>query len=551
MALQALKDLEREVLIWETSNLGTTMRFPSLGPHNVRGIELNSYAAELARLSIWIGEIQWMISNGFAYLRDPILRPLHAIECRDAVLDVGASGGPVAATWPDAEFIIGNPPFLGGKLMRGGLGDAYVDPLFRAYSGRVPPEADFVCYWFEVARWMIESGRTRRVGLLATQGIRGGASRRVLDQIKHSGDIFVAWADERWVVDGAMVHVSVVGFDDGTDAQRRLNGEPVAIINSNLTSGVDTTHAPRLTENLGVAFMGDTKGGLFDIADDEAKGMIGQANPDGRKNADVVHPWVNGRDLTQSPRGMWIIDFGVNMEEQEAALYEAPFGYIERAVMPVRIENRRASYATRWWLHAEPRPAMRKALAPLSRYLATPYVAKHRVFVWLPTETLPDHEIIVFAREDDFFFGVLQSRIHELWARSVGTQVREAESGFRYTPTTTFETFPLPPSAGNALSEVERAARTLNLHRTGWLNPGGASSTEERGRTLTGLYNESPAWLRMDHEVLDRAVAAAYGWEWPLQREEILTRLLALNLARGAKEGELSLPVDADVGRFD
>jgi type II restriction/modification system DNA methylase subunit YeeA len=191
VALQALKDLERRVLVWETTELRTPMRFPTVGPHNVRGIELNSYAAELARVTIWIGEIQWMITNGFAYLKDPVLRPLHAIECRDAVL-LEDEHGSTEPTWPDADVIIGNPPFLGSKRMRTALGDEYVDRLFTAWDGRVPREADLVTYWHEKARSMIAAGKVRRVGLLATQGIRGGVNRRVLERIKETADIFLA-----------------------------------------------------------------------------------------------------------------------------------------------------------------------------------------------------------------------------------------------------------------------------------------------------------------------------------------------------------------------
>jgi len=201
--LQSLKDLEREALLWASITLGVPIGFPGVGPEVVRGIELNSYAAELARVVIWIGEIQWMLANGFAYLRDPIPRPLESIECRDAVLDLSEPENPKEPEWPEADVIIGNPPFLGGKLMRSNLGDEYVDSLFEVYDGRVPREADFVTYWHEKARAMIEDGKVDRVGLLATQGIRGGANRRVLERIKETGDIFFALSDEPWVVRAA------------------------------------------------------------------------------------------------------------------------------------------------------------------------------------------------------------------------------------------------------------------------------------------------------------------------------------------------------------
>jgi len=367
IALQSLKDLEREVILWESMSLRIPLQFPQIGPQNLHGIEANSYAAELARVVIWIGEIQWMLANGFSYLRDPVLRPLDSIECRDAVLDLSDPAHPTEPTWPDADAIVGNPPFVGGKLMRGYLGSNYVDALFHVYEGRVSPEADYVCYWFEKAREMIAEGRLRRAGLLATQGIRGGASRRTLERLKSTGDIFMAQSDEPWILEGAAVHVSFIAFDDGAESTRSLNGHPVSAINANLTSGLDTTTALRLPANQGIAFIGDTKGGAFDIPDDLAQEMFSAPKPDGRNNADVVRPWMNGLDITRHPRNMWIIDFGDRMSIEEAALYEMPFAYVEKHVKPIRVTNRRAAYAKRWWLHVEPRSGMRRALTGLSR----------------------------------------------------------------------------------------------------------------------------------------------------------------------------------------
>ncbi len=541
LALQALKDLEREAILWASLTMNTPMQFPEVGPQAVLGIELNSYAAELARVVIWIGEIQWMISNGFAYLRDPILKPLDTIEQRDAVLDLSDPGHPSEPAWPSATVIIGNPPFLGGKLVRTNLGSEYVDALFKVYEGRVPREADFVCYWHEKARAMVEAGTVRRAGLLSTQGIRGGANRRVLERMKASGDIFTAWADEPWVLEGAAVHVSFVGFDDGSESERHLDGHPVATINADLTSGIDLTRVHRLPENRGIAFMGDTKGGPFDIPAAAAAALLAMPNPDGRSNADVVRPWVNGLDLTRRPRNMWIIDFGTAMTMEEAALYEGPFEYVKEHVMPTRVNNRRAAYAARWWLHVEPRTEMRKALSGLPRCIGTPRLTKHRLFVWLSSQTLPDSQVIIFARDDDYFFGVLHSSVHELWARGLGTQLREVESGFRYTPTTTFETFPFPaePSA-ESINEIEAAARRLNDLRVGWLDPPGLSPGELAKRTLTNLYNAPPTWLAQAHERLDRAVHTAYGWPYPLDDAEVLARLLEINLARTGSPNVLS-----------
>ena len=191
--------------------------------------------------------------------------------------------------------------------------------MFSLYHGRVSAEADLVCYWFEKARDMLDRECTKRVGLLATQGIRGGANRNVLRRIKESGDIFLAWSDQPWVLEGAAVHTSIIGFNNGSETVRELDGETVESINANLTEGPDITEARRLKENLGIGFMGDTKGGPFDIPESVALSMLGQPNPDGRHNRDVVRPRVNGKDITSRPSRTWIIDFGVDLPLTEEA----------------------------------------------------------------------------------------------------------------------------------------------------------------------------------------------------------------------------------------
>jgi hypothetical protein len=291
---------------------------------------------------------------------------------------------------------------------------------------------------------MIADGKAWRAGLLATQGIRGGANRETLKRIKDNGDIFFAMSDRDWILDGAAVHISMVGFDDGSDREHHLDGKPVSAIHSDLTAGVDVTQARRLAANADMAFMGDTKGGPFDIPEALALEMLRQPNPNGRPNSDVVVPWINGLDVTRRHRRMWIIDFGTDAIEEQAALYEAPFEYVKQHVLPMRQTNKRETYKQRWWLHVEARPAMRQSLKPLSRFIAIPRVAKHRLFAWQAAPTLPDCQLIVFAFADEIHFGLLHTRAHEVWALVHGTQVRERESGFRYTPTTCFETFPLP-----------------------------------------------------------------------------------------------------------
>ena len=537
VSLALLKALEKEVIAFAFAH-GLNDFFPRVHPRQLFGIETDEYAHELASAVVWIGYLQWKHRNAFDLTGEsPILQPLDNIRFADALLDFAADGDgtPGEAQWPGTDVIIGNPPFLGGKLLRRELGDDYVDAMFEVWDGRVPHEADLCCYWFEKARSQIEQGATQRAGLLATQGIRGGRNREVLNRIAESGAIFWAQSDREWTLDGAAVQVSMVGFDDNSENNRELDGLEVSEIFTNLRSGeTDVTKARRLKENLGISFMGDTKGGPFDISESQAKQFLANPNPDGRSNSDVVRPWINGSDITRRSRRMWIVDFPPGMPMGEAALYEAPFEYVKQSVKPERESSR--STISQWWLHERPRVEMRAAMCGLDRYIATSQVAKHRFYVWLPIATLPANVVIAFAREDDYFFGVLHSRIHELWARSQGTQLREVESGSRYTPTSTFETFPLPRPTPYQKSDISEATKRLNTLRDGWLNPPPAdvSPSELRRRTLTNLYNDPPTWLRLAHESLDEAVSAAYGWPADLADGEVIARLLELNLKREA-----------------
>ena len=565
LALHALKDIEHRVQL-EAETLGLARGFPAVSPANVKGIEINAYAAELARVSIWIGEIQWMRRNGFSNSAHPILDPLDTIECRDAILARDGS----EPDWPQADAVIGNPPFLGGKLLIGGLSEEYVSRMFAAWKGRVPREADLVCYWFVKAGEQVASGKATRVGLVATNSIRGGANRRALQAATEAHPIFDAWSDEPWVIDGTAVRVSLVCFSGADDAYRPetcMDGEPVDAIHSDLTAsrggaGIDLTGAARIPANLGVAFMGDTKGGPFDVPGDLAREWLRlPSNPNGRPNADVLEPWVNGMDLTRRPAGKWIVDFGWDMTEADAALYEVPFAHIKDHVWPMRQRNRRKAYRVNWWRHVEPRQGMWRALDGLPRFIATPRVAKHRLFVWLDEGILPDSQVIVIARDDDVTFGILHSRFHEAWSLRLGTSLEDRP---RYTPTTTFETFPFPeglspdtPSADYADNPravaIAKAARRLVELRDRWLNPSEwvawvdepvpgypklpvardeAAAKALKARTLTNLYNARPQWLADAHATLDAAVAAAYGWNAGISQDEALRNLLASNQER-------------------
>ena len=317
LSLLALKTLEHRVNL-DIEAMGFTRQFPTVGPEAVLGIEINPYAAELARVSVWIGEIQWMRQNYFAVSPNPILKPLQTIECRDAVL----AGDGSQAVWPRADVTVGNPPFLGGKRMRTVLGDAYCARLFAAYVGQVPAEADLVCYWVARAQKEVTAGRLVRVGLVTTNSIRGGANRRVLEPMAEAGAISTAWADEPWILDGAAVRVSLVCWGRDRVSAPMLNGVVVSAIHADLTAGAaNLTTARKLPENAGVAFMGDTKGGAFDVPGELArKWLMMPSNANGRPNADVIRPWANGMDVTRRSSDTWIIDFGWTMPEVEAGL---------------------------------------------------------------------------------------------------------------------------------------------------------------------------------------------------------------------------------------
>jgi type II restriction/modification system DNA methylase subunit YeeA len=538
VSLKELLDLEKEVSTF-AGTIGLTPFFPGVSPEQLYGIETSPYAHELAQVVVWIGYLQWTVDNGFGTRQEPILGPMTNIREMDAILTRGEDGTITEPEWPEADVIVGNPPFLGAKKLRKELEDDYVEDLFSVYKARLPSMSDLVCYWFEKARAQIEDGKGKRAGLIATNSIRGGMNRRALERIKQSGDIFFAESDRPWILNGAAVRVSMVGFDIGSEQHKVLDGAPVQNINADLTGSLYLSAAKRLRENGGIGFVGDVKGGKFDVPGDLARAWLSiPLNPNGRPNNDVVRPWVNSLDVTRRNRDMWIVDFGIDMPENEAALYEAPFAHVEAYVKPARATSKRPRYRNRWWIHSEPVTGMRNAVTELSRYIVTPTVAKHRLFAWLSGNVLADHQLIVFARDDDYSFGVLHSQAHELWARGMGTWMGVGND-LRYTPTTCFETFPFPEPTDEQREEVALAAKRLDDLRRNWLNPEGASEAELKKRTLTNLYNARPTWFANAHAALDRAVFAAYGWPEDISDEEILKNLLALNLERSEEQGLL------------
>ncbi|SEM35810.1 Type II restriction/modification system, DNA methylase subunit YeeA [Syntrophus gentianae] len=569
LSLIALRNLEKHVYI-EAQELGLEPELlMQTGPHNIFGIEINEYAAELARVTVWIGDIQWCRRNGWEVARNPILRSLEGIEHRDALLNADGS----EAEWPQVDVIVGNPPFLGDKMMRGELGDTYVEAVRKCYKGRVPGGADLVTYWFEKARAQIEEGLTEAAGLVATNSIRQKRNRTVLERIRMSTSIFEAWSDEDWVNEGAAVRVSLVCF--GRANRTRLDGNPVAVIHADLTGStqtdeiLDLTEAQPLIANKGRSFFGICLAGPFKVDTATAlEWLKDSGNPNGRPNSDVVRPIYNGSDITRRWAGNWVVDFAA-MELADAADYIAPFAYVEAKVKPIRVNNNRKARAEKWWQHGEKRPAMRTSLSGLTYFIATPETAKHRFFIKFPVAVAPEHSLIVIPRQDDVTFGILSSRIHCVWALAKGGRMGFGNDP-RYNASLTFETFPFPlgfdleaknGQYGVAFIDIAEAAAELDVWRGKWLNPEGwldwESTPEEqkagfpprpipkaeyatawKKRTLTNLYNEMPSGLKLRQEKIDRAVAAAYGWtdyNAEMSDEEILRRLLALNRDRAAE----------------
>ena len=651
VSLQLLLSLEKEVIACATQ-LGFAFK-PLANVQQLRALEINPYAFELAQVSVQIGFLQWRRDNGFDNDRTPVLQNLDGFQNEDALLvphfrskartlkeaQAGEHAGDDALKfytereWPAADVIVGNPPFIGNKKMRGELdrfnGEGYTDAIWETYGKRLPATSDFCCYWFEKARELIEKMKCQRAGLLATTSSKQISSRHAFERIIQTGKIFFAISDRDWFDAGTAIRICMVGFGGPNVADTPLlDGKEVPEINSDIAGGLDTTGKAFLRANEKLCFMGTTKVGDFDIEQEKAAELLTSVNPHGKPNSDVVRPFRNGSDLVRKNSNRWIIDFGVGTPEIEAALYEAPFKHVVQNVKPERLKNNRKTRAQNWWLLGETLPAFRAAIQNLHRYIGTARVAKHRVFIWQDSMVVPDSKVIAIAFADDFRFGILQSRIHETWTLAT-CGWHGIGNDCTYNPTECFETFPFPfpddlslpppapekskPKASGWEDTIEKrfltvreepvayhvggaagkltpaehraaiaaAAQELNTLRERWLNPlewtvekilefpgstGGAwqrhldaqtvdaktgvgtvryprleprdadCAAKLKARTLTKLYNERPAWLDLAHKKLDAAVTTAYGFPADLTDEQILEKLLALNLERAAEE---------------
>ena len=358
----------------------------------------------------------------------------------------------------------------------------------------MPSSVDLVCYWFDKALKAIRHDGLGAAGLVATQAIRRGSNRAVLDSIARESRIFDAWADEPWVNDGAAVRVSMVCFGAASGVAR-LGGIEVPRITADLggSGDLDLTQAMPLAENARVAFQGSSKVGAFDISGALARSWLAQPNPNGRPNSDVVRPWANGQTLAQRAGDDWIVDFGCEMTEGTASLYELPFRHVEQYVKPERITNNREAYQRYWWRHAEARSGLRRASEQLERLIATPRVAKHRYFVWLPLAVLPDTRLYAITRDDDFGFGVLSSRLHEVWSLA-NASMHGVGNDPTYNAKSCFETFAFPRAQPEHAETIARAAKHLNDLRERWLNP--------------------PEWTRREPEVVPLGFQLSDDGQW-------------------------------------
>jgi hypothetical protein len=287
--------------------------------------------------------------------------------------------------------------------------------------------------------------RVKRVGLVATNSIRGGANRAVLDEIARLGRIFAAWSNEEWTIEGAAVRVSLVCFDGDASTGAELDGMPLSRVGPDLSARVtDLTTAQPLAETAMLGSNGISKKGAFDVDGETARRWLAMPlNPNGRPNSDVLFPWLNGEDVTARRSDKWIVNFG-ERSETDASLYETPFQHVLKKVKPQRTMSGSPSERRLWWLLARRAPNLFASLIPFRRFIAAPETPTHTVFAWLPKGVVPDKNLVIFARDDDTSFGVLSSRFHVSWARALGSPYGNHPTAKRYNSTRVFRTFPFP-----------------------------------------------------------------------------------------------------------
>ena len=574
VTLEHLKRLEGEVLT-AINSYGQTGLLDLAGgttvsPRQLLGLELNPRAAAIADVVLKIGYLQWHLrTNGASELREPLLDEYRNVENRDAVLATDAEGNYRMAEWPAADFIVGNPPFVGDKAMRRALGEPYVNALRKTYAGKVPESADLVVYWWYKAAELLASGQVERFGFITTNSVTQTFNRRVvqgfLGDAARPVALSFAIPDHPWVeaAEGAAVRVAFTVAERGTapgslflvtqetaaddDAHEVTLIEKTGIINSDLTAGADLDSAHSLRSNMGLANVGvGLYGAGFMVTSAEAE-ALGSSRHAGL--AERIKPYVNGRDLAQKSRGLFAIDlFGLDTE-QLLAQYPEVYQHVVQKVKPERDLNNRESYRKKWWIFGEPRASFRPALENLPRFIVTTRTARHRIFSFLHGNTLADQKLVVFALEDAFALGVLSSRVHTTWAAAAGGWLGVGNDA-TYNHSTCFLKFPFPAATEAQQAEIRKLAEQLDGHRK-------RQQAQHPTLALTDLYNvveKLRAGLPLTakeqvthenglaavvlelHKQLDAAVAAAYGWAPDQTDAELLTRLVQLNQQRAAEE---------------
>jgi hypothetical protein len=607
VTLEHMKRLEGEVLT-ALEDFGEQQReLIEVDPHQLLGIEVNPRAAAIADLVLWIGHLQWHFrTRGNALPQEPVLKKFHNIENRDAVLaydDVeivtDESGEPVTrwdgrtmkqspvtgeevpdetarvnvlrytnprkAEWQAADYIVGNPPFIGNSRMRDALGDGYVEALRRTYAS-VAESSDYVMYWWERAAQLVREGKSRRFGLIATNSLRQTFNRRVIE--RHLAEekplsLIFAIPDHPWAdtLTGAAVRISMTvgeaGEREGTlctvasEARGDSDGLIVELVErtgkvfADLTIGANVAGAVPLKANELLSCPGVKLHGAGFIVTPEEATQLGLGRIIGLEKH--IRDYRNGRDLTGVSRGVMVIDLlGLTAEEVRTRFPEVYQRLIER-VKPERDQNNRPSRRENWWLFGEPISTFRPALAGLQRYITTVETSKHRFFVFLDESILPDNMLINIAIDDAYYLGVLSSRVHVTWALAAGGTLEDRP---RYNKTRCFDPFPFPDVTDEQKQHIRELGESLDAHRKRQqaqhprltitemynvlmrLRAGETLSEREREINEQGLV----AVLGGLHDDLDRAVCDAYGWEQDISDEEILLRLVALNHERADEE---------------
>lgn len=619
VSLELMKELEGEVLL-ALEELGAgaqavlDMQGLTVGPQQFIGLEKNGGAVPIAELVLWLGHLQGHLRlRGPESLSDPILKPIETVREMDAVLSwkkqelvLGPDGTPVArwdgvsmrtdpltgrqvpdetqtrplyhysepkpAPWPKADFIVGNPPFIGGKDLRQELGDGYAEALWAAYP-QMPGGADFVMYWWDRAADLVRDGKARRFGFITTNSITQTFSRRVIKRhldAKKPLHLSFAIPDHPWADahGSAAVRVAltvgVAGPGEGLLKQVVREGEAnpndgaiavdfaieQGVILADLTIGADVVGAVPLQANEGISSPGvKLHGSGFLVTPAQAAGL-GLGKVPGLENH--IRHYRNGRDLTGNNRGFMAIDlFGLTADEVRQR-YPAVYQWVSDQVKPERDQNNRATYRDNWWIFGEPRRELRPALAHLPRYIATVETAKHRIFQFLDISILPDNKLIGIALPAAFHLGILSSRIHTSWALAAGGWLGFGNDPV-YVKTRCFDAFPFPLLTPAQEARIGALAEELDGLRKRVLadNDGRFTLTDlynvlekrQAGAAFTpaekDIYDAGHVGVLLDlHRDLDAAVADAYGWPVDLPERDILLRLVALNKQRAAEEAQ-------------